>query len=424
MRVLLIAAAVVAVAGPFPARRSVFAQTSQPRSRPSLETTSRWQILMAGPASYAQAIRDSAPSKIIAGCRASLGLSAEQADSLDRIRRWTGIDSISTSQPALTIGLVPLLVNRAQCAESLWTRPSVVARGLRLVSQPTYSAVYSPTRAVLVVGEDSIVPLASAREPIVLAAANRATADSSAQLRLVVPMTRLIPFRGEYPRMRIRIWTNAETPAEAIAVRASAVDSIWTELLASKPSMQSSEAAQTPTDRYKTRLHMALGLRREGDTAAARVVTTRLLREAPCLESSSRSATIYGSMLEDARPPARCTFHSPWRVAAVGALVPGLGQMWSQRTGLGRAAFVITTGLGIDALVWHTRGNSAYAAYLSSSSASTATANYTRATTFRHSARGWAIGAAALWAASAVESGISEWRHRRNVLLVRDIGLQ
>ena len=157
-------------------------------------------------------------------------------------------------------------MNRAECSDSLWARPSVVARGLRLVSQPIYSPIFSPTRAVLVVDEDSIVPLASAREPIVLAAANLATADSSAQLRLVVPMTRLIPFRGQYPRMRIRVWSNVETPPEDVTLPASAVDSVWTELLASKPSMQSSGAPQTPTDRYKTRLRIALRLRSEGDT--------------------------------------------------------------------------------------------------------------------------------------------------------------
>src|SRR5262245_23824124 len=133
MRVLLFAAAVLVVAGPVPAKRSVFAQTSQPRSRLSLETTSRWQILIAGPTSYARAIRDSAPSKIIAGCRASLGMSAKQADSLDRVRRWTDIDSISIARRALTIGIVPLLMNRAECADSLWSHPSVIARGLRLV---------------------------------------------------------------------------------------------------------------------------------------------------------------------------------------------------------------------------------------------------------------------------------------------------
>ena len=431
----------------------------------ALLTTPRWHILLTTPRSYARLGIDEQVAALLTGCSASLNPTRGYADTLKSARPWAAVDARAADRIELSVAIVPILSNRAECARPQWNDPAVVARGMRVVTGADYMPGNDAASAQLVVDGRMVAPREAVRAPIVLASTLPTRDHVPSQVRLQIDLEQLV-FRRTPQRVELEISTVAPDAPERVVIPTEAMDIIWNEILAERiaalegrtiAAMRAPVTLPAPDDRdlhaawtsYQSgdmpqaalrslpplgqpglserdqragMVQLSLALFGAGDTTSARIVAARFMRTSPCFTLASSAPEAYRAAFSDAKPQARCDTKSSAGVLGAGIVFPGLGQMVTGHAALGRVAALVAAGLGAEAGLTLRRANAVYADYQASRTAKAATTNYGRASHLRSTARYFAIAGVATWAGSAIQAMVAEWRHARSVSELTEYG--
>jgi hypothetical protein len=423
-----------------------------------LLTTSRWHILLSTPQAYQRLAIDERVATLVSTCGEFLNPTRGYADALRSARPWAALDSRTANRIEISIAIVPILANRAECGRSQWNDPAVVARGMRVVTGADYTPANDVSSAEVFLDGQPLTPRAVERAPIVLASTLPTHDNIPSQVRLHLDLELLAP-RHASQSLELEISAVAPDPPERVAIPTQAMDVLWNQILAERiaalgerqPSSSRALVTLPPPDDHDLHdawasyrsgdmiqaaagslpplglpglserdqragmVQLSLALFGAGDTLSARVVAARFMRTSPCFSLTSSAPEAYRAAFSDVRPQARCDTKSTASVLGAGAVFPGLGQMTTGHAPLGRIAAVVALGLGAEAAMTLHRADAVYAQYQAALTPKSSTIYYGRASHLRATARYFAIAGVATWGGSAIQAAVAEWRHTRTV---------
>lgn len=400
----------------------------------------RFEVLAMSPRSREAIGADSSFALMVRNCRDAMPSSVTFPDSaLAAIEPWAAFDEAAARVPLVTFAVVPTRGGMSDCGAPMAGRMAAIARGVRFGSEQTYRAASDARAAELWVDGARVEFALAGSVPVVHVSSGSIWRDSTAQLRLYVPVDAFAPRpNGGWPVAELRVWSAAGGAPTVVPIRASEMAALWraelpwrAERLDATAGRATAVAAVAALDaprisddaRREERLRLAFGLDAGGDAAASRSVLATVVAADPCLTFDASVDARHSRFIDATRPPARCTT-IPLPMVAARALVPGLGQRAVGKTNMGWAVtgtVVSTMALGFMS---HSKARSIHADYERYTAVNflnpiegvvNTETLYSRADDALKQGNLLITVGASIWALSAVDAMLTERRHARDV---------
>ena len=430
----------------------------------------RYQLLVLTPMAIDALRQDSLLVKATKGCQKALRLSDADVQASSTIDPWAAFDSAARARPLVAIAVYPKEQRRYDCHAGTLARVAALSRGV------LYGAFGAPTEqeqvATAELRRDGLVeptPLVG-RAPVIKATQGRLVDDGSGQVRLWVDPLAFAPdAEGRVAALEVHVFNPVDPEPDVLPLPERLVRAVWQQLLpwqartldvAEAPPTPPPVLFDAPRDSTLRAAHEAYAQGRYG--AATSDAMTRLLfqprpaqadirnamlqsataftlrqRDAealsliadvmevyPCLTFDAAVPLALREMAEASRRPARCT-SIPLALVALRGAVPGLGQATSPlRTKFGFAVLGGTAASYAIANGFRQKARAEYRRYLdyNGGTAAKPPALYRDAEQSRVAANAFTYAAVAIWAGAAVEAVWSEWRYKRALAEVRQVG--
>jgi hypothetical protein len=391
---------------------------------------SRWRVLV----SFAPVVPLFASSARVADllgrCSAQFPEETSPGEFAAQHDPWAAYDSVTADRPLVVFSIVKNGGPGAACGEKIVDEPAIVARGLEFLPS-AYVAEQSPTDASFGLGTRHIAPAYVDRVPVLRVVNGKMERDSSAQLRLYVPLDDLRPdSAGRFAPGQVRIQTTAIW-VDTVTIPENVLRQVWLQSLPwrlARAGIQDSGAraavatmsARDARVRRDSRVRVATALWTARDTVGSAVVAAQLLEADPCLASSPVAGAAIKMAMDRVRPSAMCTTRSPVSVLARGISFPGMGQraIGGHGRAVGIATAVALVASGAAAL----KSRQAYSKYKAATTTTDAGALFNSATNSRSMAQAFGVTGATLWGSSAIYATWKQWRRNKSIEAVSSYG--
>jgi hypothetical protein len=379
---------------------------------------------------------------------------------------WHAFDAYVGSAPVIMLQIMPAMRSgRASCEGADALSPALVARGISVQEHPTYDEYENPRGARVRIGGRVVQPVLYGRVPVEIASPTPWHVDTLYQLRLYLPAAALEPDSlGRPPRVTVRVWGRDTSSAVDFDVPTAVVRQLWNDFLPWQLERGETVARgggtvslPAPTDsmlkeawqRYRAgdwrvaalltherfyhsaptlsrddslagRVQLALALLAMNDTALATPVIADVMHDSPCLTLAPTAPQAYEQRFDRVRPRARCDV-AVGRTIANGVVLPGYGQLSRGRP----FGIVFSAGTAVAmtiAVLRYSASRSDYRGYQANLNTQAMLALYDKASDERRAARNAALTGAGVWLIGAIEAGIHELRHGREVHRVQGYG--
>lgn len=369
---------------------------------------------------------------LLSRCSAQLPNGTSTGEFAAQHNPWATYDSVTADRPLVVFSIVKNGGPRAACGESAVDEPAIVARGLEFLPA-AYVAEQSPTDASFGLGSRDIAPAYVDRVPVLRVVNGKMESDSSAQLRLYIPLNDLRPdSAGRFAPGQVRIQTTAIW-VDTVTIPENVLRQVWLQSLPwrlARAGIQDSGAraavatmsARDARVRRDSRVRVATALWTARDTVGSAVVAGQVIEPYPCLASSpSANATIREAM-DRVRTSAMCTTRSPVGVFARGMTFPGMGQ--TSIGGHGRAIAFSTVAFFAASGLAALKSRQDYSSYQGATTTPDASRLFDSASNYRSIATALTFTGIGVWVASAAEAAWKQVRHNASVRSVSAYGAQ
>ncbi|WKW13593.1 hypothetical protein Strain138_002917 [Pseudogemmatithrix spongiicola] len=431
----------------------------------------RYQVLVVTPMALDVLAPDSLVVRHARGCQPVLQYPDAVIDSAAAMRPWAAFDSAAAARPTVAFTILPADPVRIDCARGQLARFAAITRGAVFGVPPAYNPVYDATRAELRRDGELIPEVLLGSAPVRKHAIGAVVEDDTRQVRLYVPVDAFAPYDdGRTADLSLFVSSPVDDAPDILRVPPELARAVWAQFQPWRARQLGHDGARPldaltlefpePRDTVLRRAHAefragAWGLAtstvlgrlartplprapevRDGMVLGAATFVaygydedaTALLTDVaafyPCLRMTAGAPDEMHRILDRVRPQARCTSLRLPLVAAAG-LVPGGGQIITPgRRAFGQTLLLATVGAFAAAQGLHAYSRSAYDDYLANtgSTSTPAAADYRRADLTRNIGNAMTIGAISVWSYAAIEGVFMEWRHKRRIADVQDVG--
>lgn len=356
-------------------------------------------------------VRDSAAdqsrlAQLVTACRVAMEISPTDSAGFVTWQPPAPALDIWQLRDAVVIAVMPRQELFIDCDDAAAQATLAASRGLRVTLDPTYSPRADVARVIVRRGDRELTPLVSERHPVQRLGAGMFFPPTNSWARLAFSRSDFTPgASGSVDDLTVEVLHASGEPGERIAVPWVAVRVAWEASLMSRPVLGALVAPPVPlaaptdarlravhdayvageqervvqlavphffngdqpvTLRLEARTHAVMALLALGDTASARIVTSTLVRETPCLTlDASAPAGVREVFASAPRPAARCEAQSPRRTAFKAALLPGFARPRTGTRADTRLLVMLSSlGASIAAVQLHTVARDRYDDYL------------------------------------------------------------
>lgn len=317
-------------------------------------------------------VRDSAAdqarlAQLVAACRVAMEISPTDSAGFVTWQPPAPALDIWQLRDAVVISVLPRQELFIDCDDAPAQATLAASRGLRVTLDPTYSADADVAQVVVRRGARVLTPLASQKHPVQRLGAGMFFPPTNSWARLVFARDDFTPGpSGTVDDITVEVRHTAGDSAERISIPWLAVRVAWEASLMARPVLGATIAPPIPLDvptdarlhamhgayvageqervvqlavphffgadqppsvRREARTHAVMALLALGDTVSARIVTSTLVRETPCLTLDPGAPSAMRDVFASTqRPAARCEAQSPRRTAWKAALLPGFAR--------------------------------------------------------------------------------------------------
>lgn len=431
----------------------------------------RYHVLVLTPMAVDLLGADSLILKQGRACQEALQLPDSLINALPQLQPWAAFDTATAARPVVAFTILPADPVRMDCGRGELARFSAIARGASFGVRQAYNADFDAKHAELRRGGVLQPSLMLGKAPMYKVVAGTMLTDGTQQLRLYVAPEVFAPDPdGADAELALFVQGPRDDAPDILPVPAQLTRGVWQQFLpwrarqlgadGTPPAEPLTMEFRVPRDSALLVAHTQFTEQRwgasastvlmriarrpmarqsetrdamvqaaavfaaYGETATATTLMADVLAEFPCLTVSPTAPPSLRQIVAQQPVTARCTSESLPLLALAG-VVPGGGQWLTPgRRRYGATLMASTLGGFAVAQGLHVYSRSAYRDYLRNdgSTITPASADFRRAELTRNLGNAMTIGAIAVWGYAAVEGVVMEWRHKRRIAEVREVG--